>query len=228
MSGVDYFSRRLGRDYPWDHQRCKVPPFISPPPDLCCPISKQLLLDPVVAADGFVYERNEITKWLTAQDTSPLTNLQLVNKALKSCSATQELLKQWCQNHHSKPVPLVQLSGSLSWYDVSDWFLGTASPPPDPTQTGDTQPGQRRPSRSYNYKKLVCSRDPSEFGVEYWEDRRPVDIEGNSGQAALGYVTLAGEGTTHCKAYVPKPWARGGRPGMYYGCSTPCRSGSSG
>jgi len=40
-----------------------------------CPISKQLFLDPVVAEDGNVYERAEISKWLELSQMSPVTNL---------------------------------------------------------------------------------------------------------------------------------------------------------
>ena len=30
---------------------------MTDPPELCCPLSKALMLDPVVAADGITYER---------------------------------------------------------------------------------------------------------------------------------------------------------------------------
>ena len=30
---------------------------MTDPPDLCCPLSKVLMLDPVVVADGITYER---------------------------------------------------------------------------------------------------------------------------------------------------------------------------
>ena len=33
------------------------------PPDLTCPITRQLFVDPVMAADGFSYERDAIEKW---------------------------------------------------------------------------------------------------------------------------------------------------------------------
>ena len=48
------------------------------PPDapqmLLCPITKELLVDPVVAADGHTYERSAIEKWLTKRESSPMTN----------------------------------------------------------------------------------------------------------------------------------------------------------
>ena len=36
--------------------------------------------NPVVACDGFSYERAAIEKWLTAKDTSPMSNAPLATK----------------------------------------------------------------------------------------------------------------------------------------------------
>lgn len=56
-----------------------------------CPISRELMNDPVVAADGETYEREHITKWLFGRspmfpdghNTSPVTNNLLPNKVLQ-------------------------------------------------------------------------------------------------------------------------------------------------
>lgn len=45
--------------------------------NMYCPISRQLFKDPVIAADGFTYERELITKWFEMHNTSPLTNAQI-------------------------------------------------------------------------------------------------------------------------------------------------------
>ena len=41
--------------------------------DYTCPISLQIMRDPVVASDGFTYEANEIEKWIGKNKTSPMT-----------------------------------------------------------------------------------------------------------------------------------------------------------
>jgi hypothetical protein len=72
-----------------------------PPPDLRCPISLELMRDPVVvAASGQTYDRESITRWFSAgKSTCPktgqvLTNLELVpNKALKN------LISRWCRQN---------------------------------------------------------------------------------------------------------------------------------
>ena len=43
------------------------------PPHLACPITQELMRDPVIAADGATYERQAITQWLRRNKGSPLT-----------------------------------------------------------------------------------------------------------------------------------------------------------
>ncbi|KAK9804342.1 hypothetical protein WJX72_008202 [[Myrmecia] bisecta] len=49
---------------------------------LCCPITQVLFQDPVVAADGYTYERSAITDWLRCRNTSPMTNTVLPDRKL--------------------------------------------------------------------------------------------------------------------------------------------------
>ena len=50
--------------------------------DLLCPIAWAPWEDPVLAADGFTYTRNEIEQWLKDHDTSPTTGRELSCKLL--------------------------------------------------------------------------------------------------------------------------------------------------
>ena len=47
------------------------------PDVLRCPISQNLMLDPVIAADGKTYDRPSITEWMKRHNTSPLTRVPL-------------------------------------------------------------------------------------------------------------------------------------------------------
>ena len=47
-----------------------------------CPISLEPLDDPVLLADGKVYERSAILTWLGQHNTSPCTNLALPHKTV--------------------------------------------------------------------------------------------------------------------------------------------------
>jgi TPR repeat protein len=47
--------------------------------EFICPISQELPIDPVIAQDGRVYERQAIARWLATNTTSPYTNEQMQN-----------------------------------------------------------------------------------------------------------------------------------------------------
>ena len=53
-------------------------------PDIICPISLSIMVDPVIAADGHTYERLYIEKWFIKSNNSPKTNKVLHNKKLIS------------------------------------------------------------------------------------------------------------------------------------------------
>ena len=58
-----------------------------------CPISHDIMQDPVIAADGQTYEREYITMWLVNKDTSPMTNETLANKTLTPNHALKRLIQ---------------------------------------------------------------------------------------------------------------------------------------
>merc|ERR1711904_3257 len=60
----------------------KLDELLEEDPDLCCPISLMLLVDPVVASDGFVYEKASFEQILKTNATSPFTREKLTRKIL--------------------------------------------------------------------------------------------------------------------------------------------------
>ncbi|XP_066931798.1 uncharacterized protein [Clytia hemisphaerica] len=53
------------------------------PDEFLCPITQELMTDPVIVADGYTYERASITQWFeTGNNRSPMTNLPLENRNL--------------------------------------------------------------------------------------------------------------------------------------------------
>ena len=70
-------------------------PSRSIPEDLVCPISHELMVDPVLAADGHAYERSAIEQWLTRSHTSPLTGEPLPSATLLPCHASAILRMAW-------------------------------------------------------------------------------------------------------------------------------------
>uniref|UniRef100_A0A336N0I2 CSON012709 protein n=1 Tax=Culicoides sonorensis TaxID=179676 RepID=A0A336N0I2_CULSO len=47
------------------------------PMDFVCPITHEIMKEPVIADDGFNYERSAIEQWFKMKPTSPMTNLEL-------------------------------------------------------------------------------------------------------------------------------------------------------
>uniref|UniRef100_A0A7S0RSC2 U-box domain-containing protein n=1 Tax=Chlamydomonas leiostraca TaxID=1034604 RepID=A0A7S0RSC2_9CHLO len=52
------------------------------PATFFCPLSRTLMADPVVAADGVTYERGAISEWLQGNNVSPVTRQPMANKFL--------------------------------------------------------------------------------------------------------------------------------------------------
>eukprot|EP01097_Dermamoeba_algensis_P011144 TRINITY_DN8506_c0_g1_i1.p1 TRINITY_DN8506_c0_g1~~TRINITY_DN8506_c0_g1_i1.p1 ORF type:complete len:244 (-),score=61.81 TRINITY_DN8506_c0_g1_i1:50-781(-) len=60
---------------------------------LCCPITHELMRNPVVLSDGHTYEQDAITKWLEEANTSPMTNEVLWSKRLTPNFALKKLIR---------------------------------------------------------------------------------------------------------------------------------------
>ena len=72
---------------------------VEPPDGLVCPITSELLVDPVLCADGHSYERTSIEAWLADHDTSPLTGARLQYKLLVPNHALRKVAEEWrCAN----------------------------------------------------------------------------------------------------------------------------------
>jgi len=69
------------------------------PSDLQCSISHELMVDPVVAADGNSYERSAIETWFTrGKRTSPLTNEEMPHVHLLPNLALRKLCQDFSRN----------------------------------------------------------------------------------------------------------------------------------
>jgi serine/threonine protein kinase len=63
-----------------------------------CSISHEIMIDPVICADGHTYDRNHIERWLENHETSPKTNLPLENKNLVPNRALRNTIEQFKSN----------------------------------------------------------------------------------------------------------------------------------
>ena len=74
-------------------------PVAPVPSQYLCPITGEIMEDPVTTADGHAYERAAIAQWLQAHDTSPVTNAQLPHRKLAPAHALRQLIEEFVATH---------------------------------------------------------------------------------------------------------------------------------
>ena len=67
----------------------------EPPADFICPITTEIMVEPVVAADGQSYERTAIERWLATKSTSPLTGGELERSILIPNHNLRRTIREW-------------------------------------------------------------------------------------------------------------------------------------
>ncbi|KAM9305674.1 WD repeat, SAM and U-box domain-containing protein 1 [Gastrophryne carolinensis] len=65
------------------------------PEEFLCPITWEVMRDPVIASDGYSYERKAIENWINTRRTSPMTNLPLENLLLTPNRTLKMALNRW-------------------------------------------------------------------------------------------------------------------------------------
>ena len=71
-----------------------------------CPITQEIMADPVFTSDGQTYERAAIEKWLANHNTSPLTGNQLSMNTLTPNVLARGMIREFLDRHpEHKPKP---------------------------------------------------------------------------------------------------------------------------
>ena len=61
-----------------------------------CPITHQYFYEPVLCANGIIYEKDAISKWFKVSNKSPISNVSIINIMIKSyifCNDLDEFYK---------------------------------------------------------------------------------------------------------------------------------------
>ena len=102
------------------------------PDDFYCPITGDLMIDPVSDPEGFTYEKSSIVKWLESNHTSPMTRSPLSvsdlieNKSLKkSIESIREKLKEDQLKIESRisDLELKSFTDSLNDIQLNSYYL---------------------------------------------------------------------------------------------------------
>ena len=72
-----------------------MPEATTAPDALCCPISMEIMRDPVISADGHTYERAEIESWFANNRTSPKTGAVLPHCSLIPNHAVKAMISDF-------------------------------------------------------------------------------------------------------------------------------------
>ena len=80
--------------------------------------------DPVVAADGFTYERSAIEDWFTRQKTSPKTGQDVPNTSLTANLNIKAMISTFRETQTSTPASVSQNVSGWTVQQVADWLAG--------------------------------------------------------------------------------------------------------
>ncbi|XP_068435523.1 WD repeat, SAM and U-box domain-containing protein 1 isoform X3 [Clinocottus analis] len=70
------------------------------PDEFLCPITRELMREPVIAADGYSYEREAIDAWINTKNrSSPMTNLPLLTTLLTPNHTLKMAIGRWKTNN---------------------------------------------------------------------------------------------------------------------------------
>ncbi|XP_076852475.1 WD repeat, SAM and U-box domain-containing protein 1 [Brachyhypopomus gauderio] len=84
-----------------------VPVSDGVPDEYLCPITHEVMKDPVIAADGYSYEREAIESWISTKSrTSPMTNLPLHTTLLTPNRTLKMAIFRWTSRPLNPTPPL--------------------------------------------------------------------------------------------------------------------------
>ncbi|XP_071702664.1 U-box domain-containing protein 11-like isoform X2 [Rutidosis leptorrhynchoides] len=90
------------------------------PDDFLCPISLELIRDPVIVSTGQTYDRLYIQRWINGGNkTCPKTRQKLQNLTLTPNYVLRSLITQWCTNHNVDHPSLLLTNRRLKRSDGS-------------------------------------------------------------------------------------------------------------
>jgi hypothetical protein len=74
-----------------------------------CPITQEVMKDPVVASDGFSYERATILEWIMKHQSSPMTRAPMVNDVHVN-QALKAMIGDWCPGAIGRSSVLAEMT----------------------------------------------------------------------------------------------------------------------
>nr|DAD32018.1 TPA_asm: hypothetical protein HUJ06_010869 [Nelumbo nucifera] len=123
LNGTD-FSKAHNLDIKGSEEIKKQDPVIVPD-DFRCPISLEMMRDPVIVATGQTYERSCIQRWIdSGHKTCPKTQQILQNSTLTPNYVLRSIIAQWCSANNIE-YPMGSTNGKIrksdgTFHDISE------------------------------------------------------------------------------------------------------------
>jgi hypothetical protein len=131
----------------------------EPPADYLCPITMDVMVDPVVAGDGHTYSRGGISRWLRDHRTSPKTNEVLPDGRLVPNHLLRGQILTWIDAHRTDRVRVPPAAAQQSQSrGSSDDEAAEVEVESDPTP-------QRQPSSSAAAEMLLADVLPTTAAI---------------------------------------------------------------
>ena len=92
------------------------------PERLRCPITNKLMKDPVMASDGYTYERGSVTDWILFNCTSPITGVRISSELIPNHEKKAQI-DQWNEKQLKRmrgPCDIEPLLARVAWASSSD------------------------------------------------------------------------------------------------------------
>ncbi|CAB9519140.1 SAM and U-box domain-containing protein 1 [Seminavis robusta] len=123
-----------------------IPPILSILDLFVCPITEQLLRDPVIDRDGNTFERRALVKWIKEEGTSPITRRPLMVQQLYDNTTLLLVLTQEVHLH-------IQNETEPRSEELRQWITDRSEQPsgseseeePEPPQPPEPEPEPPRP-----------------------------------------------------------------------------------
>ena len=85
------------------------------PQDWFCPISQEVMTDPVIGPDGYTYQRSFIEDWLQKSNTSPVTRKVMDSKNLIPNLALRSTIENMLPNYIEKGASTKLIQGEIKF-----------------------------------------------------------------------------------------------------------------
>ncbi|XP_022990647.1 U-box domain-containing protein 1-like [Cucurbita maxima] len=119
------FSKKEQFNLKFQHHSCSSISMDQIPDDFRCPISLDMMRDPVIVSSGHTYDRNSIAQWIdSGHHVCPKSNQRLIHVALIPNYALKSLMQQWCQENNvnlfepTKPCSFLKRSNSRRYRSI--------------------------------------------------------------------------------------------------------------